>query len=292
MLSKARNTSRSKSLLFLSGLCITAASAGQTVAAHDYAQQVYDPVSVEFRASHPFRVFVDVAGRQDSRGRGIDPTDHLIRDKLHHQLPGNIVLVSDRGNADMIVRARLTDYDLAFHVTDVARRNKKYKKRRRHTPGKCGLHKRATYTRVTERGVSHADYQLTFKLRGDQSYRDVVQIQAAESYRYGKDLNALTNCGYAPSVHYPNKTVERLFAQAGGHFRDVLAREIEAESLQKLTHVLAGNIQARADQFYVRLASLKQAHQPHINSGARVYDYDDVNREPARRRLSFNWEDE
>lgn len=304
MLTTARTRESARQLL-IGGLLMTAAAGqvpGQAATAHDYSHPVPDPVSHEFRASHPFRVFVDVENRHDRgarganrrAGRGTDPADHYVRDKLHYRLPGNIVLVSDRRDADMIVRAQLMHYDLAFHITDVDRRNKKYKKKYRYTPGRCGHHKRAYYTRVTEKGVAIADYQLSFRLRGDGSYKDAVQIRAAESYRYGENLSALTNCGVAPSVHFPNKTVARLFSQADGRYRETLAREIHSESLRNLAHVLAGSIETRADQFYINLANAEHAlsHSHGPKAGVNVYDFDDVDERQGQRRLNFTWWDD
>ncbi len=267
---------------------LTASSLTAGVSAHGYVQPVADPISHEFRVSHPFKVYVDLQkGRERlSRSNGHEPADNFIRSRMRNLLPGNIVLVSNRRDADMLVRAQLTGYDLSFHITDVDRRNKKYKKRYRYTPGQCGHHKRAYYTRVTEKGVARADYQLSFRLRGEGTYQDAVHISAAESYRYGENLQALTNCGVGPSINYPNSTVARLFSQADGRYRDVLAEEIHTNGLRKLAYVLAGKVNARADQFYVALAQhhLQSANpRGYYSEGADIYDFDDVDR-PARRR--------
>lgn len=282
-----------KSATARNGLAALLVATSLTVgaSAHGVVHPVADPLSHEFRASHPFRVFVDLQKGRDrlGRGNGHEPADNYIRSRMQRLLPGNIVLVSNRRDADMLVRAQLTGYDLSFHITDVDRRNKKYKKRFRYTPGQCGFHKRAYYTRVTEKGVARADYQLSFRLRGEGAYHDAVHISAAESYRYGEDLQALTNCGVAPSVNYPNSTVARLFSQAGGHYRDVLAEEIHTNGLRKLAYVLAGKVNARADQFYVSLAQHhlpQDAPRQRYSEGADIYDFDDVDR-PARRQPAF-----
>ena len=289
---------RAKSILGTVILASTVVTSG--VVAHDYGHALPDPVSYEFRAEHPFRVFVDLTKGHDRRsGARANASDHFVQDKLRYLLPDNIVVVSKRRDADMIVRAHLTDYDLSFHVTDVDRRNKKYKKKRRYLPGRCGHHQRAYYTRVTEKGIAHAahaDYHLSFKLRGEGTYGDNIRIRSAESYRYGENLQALTNCGVAPSAHFPNSTVARLFSQAGGHYRDVLAKEIQTENLSKLSYVVAGKIKARADQFYVSLAAAHRGHDPYYKEGAAqpgIYDYDHVNKEPRyrtnSRRVEFDW---
>lgn len=274
---------------FIALLMASSLTAGAS--AHGYVQPVADPISHEFRASHPFKVYVDLQKGRERLGRnsGFEAADNYIRNRMQHLLPGNIVIVSNRRDADMLVRAQLTGYDLSFHITDVDRRNKKYKKRYRYTPGQCGYHKRAYYTRVTEKGVARADYQLSFRLRGEGSFHDAVHISASESYRYGENLQALTNCGVAPSANYPNSTVARLFSQAGGHYRDVLAEEIHTNGLRKLAYVLAGKVNARADQFYVALAQQHLEHdrpRPHYSEGADIYDFDHVDR-PARRQPAF-----
>ncbi len=270
------------------GLLLVMVAASAPTAAHDGAGYHVDPVDYEFRASHPFRVFVDLERGQTRKAYRQDANDHYIRDRLRYVLPSNIVIVSRRRDADMTVQARLTDYNLSFHVTDIARRNKKYKKRYRYTPGQCGHHKRAFYTRVTEKGVAVADYQLTYRIRGEGAYADALRVHAAESYRYGENLQALTNCGVVPSANYPNSTVARLFTQAGGHYRDTLAQEIRTEGLRNLAQLLAGKIRARADQFYVSLAARHDSFGP--SRGSAVYDYDDV--EPRRRPAYGRWQDD
>lgn len=286
-----------KSLL-ISGLLAASAAIGQSAAAHDYVVvSGPDPIDGEFRASHPFRVFVDVSKRQTPRGRRADAQDHFVRDQLHNRLPGNIVLVSNPRNADMTVRAELNDYDLTFHTVDVDRRNKKYDKKYRYAPGRCGQFKRAFYTRVTRKGVALANYQLSFRLKGEGMFTDAVQIRASESYRYGQDLSSLTNCGVAPSAHYPNKTVARLFTQAGGHYQDLVAREIHRESLENLARFLADNIAARSEQFYVALAASHTGPthgygRGHRKTDATIYDFDDFDRtQPRHRPRERDWRD-
>lgn len=293
MLNQQPHTAKQAKHLLVAAILASAAFT-PGASAHDYGHGSVDPVSYEFRADHPFRVYVDVAkGYDRRRGGRADATDHFVQDKLRYLLPDNIVVVSRRRDADMIVRAQLTDYDLSFHVTDVDRRNKKYKKKRRYLPGRCGHHQRAYYTRVTEKGVAHADYHLSFKLRGEGTYGDNIRVRSAESYRYGENLQALTNCGVAPSAHFPNSTVARLFSQAGGHYRDVLAKEIHTENLSKLSYVVAGKIKARADQFYVSLAATHKGYTPYYREGSArpdVYDYDHVNKQPRYRTNSWSVE--
>ena len=287
-----QNATKSKRTKAALAALLLASSYTAGASAYDYVQPVADPLSHEFRASHPFRVYVDLEqGRNRiGRGHGHEAADSFVRSHMQNLLPGNIVLVSRRRDADMLVRAQLTNYDLSFHITDVDRRNKKYKKRYRYTPGPCGHHKRAFYTRVTEKGVAQAGYQLSFRMRGESDYFDRVQINAADSYRYGENLQALTNCGVRPSVNYPNSTVARLFTQAGGHYRDVLAQEIQTNGLRKLAYVLAGKVRARSDQFYVSLADQYlhgQNPRGRFSDGSDIYDFDHVDR-PARRQPAFS----
>lgn len=271
---------------------ILAAGAATSASANTYAPVIVDPVSHDFRASHPFRVFVDI---RDANNRGIHSGTHsaadaYVRNRMQKLLPGNILIVNNRRNADMLVRAQLTDYDLSFHITDVDRRNKKYKKRYRYTAGQCGLHKRAFYTRITEKGVARANYHVSFRLRGEGTHKNAFQINAAESYRYGEDLQALTNCGVLPSNNYPNSTVARLFSQAGGHYRDVLAQEIQTNGLRKLAFALARQVNDRSDQFYVALAARYAdvpTHYERYSLNPRIYDFDDV--EPRSRRQPAAW---
>ena len=280
--------------LVLGSLFLSTVSLGQAASADQIRYTAGpDPIDLEFRASHPVKVFVDVAQDRrirSDRYRRTDAADHYVRDRLHYQLPPYVVLVSNRRSADMTVQAQLLDYDLSFHITDVDRRNKKYKKHYRYTGGKCGQHKRAYYSRVTEKGVALADYKLSVRLKGVAAYSDTTRIRSAESYRYGENLSALTNCGVAPAVHFPNKTVAKLFTRAGGAYRDTVAKEVRQKSLKSLSNVLAHAIRGRTEQFYAELASnyAGVAYSPgkHHRRGtdARFYDYDDVDAENYRRR--------
>lgn len=289
MLARSPNAKNTRNYL-IGSLFVTAVGLTQTAIADPYHGAVGpDPIDSEFRASHPVKVYVDVAQdrrvRRDRRSR-TDAADQYVRDRLHYRLPPYVVLVSNRRNADLAIKAQLMDYELSFHITDVDRRDKKYKKRYRYTGGKCGQHKRAYYTRVTEKGVSLADYKLSVRLKGIDSYSDTTRIRAAESYRYGEKLSALTNCGVAPAVHYPNKKVAKLFTRARGVYRDTIAHNVRKESLKKLTNVLANVIKGRSDQFYAALANQyadrAYPHGEHSDrhngrkADADVYDYDDV----------------
>ncbi len=286
----------------IGSLFVAAAGLTQTATADPYQYAAApDPIDGEFRASHPVKIFVDVSHdrrvRSHDRSR-TDSADQFVRDRLHYQLPPYVILVSNRRDADMTVKAQLMGYDLSFHTTDVDRRNKKYKKRYRYTGGVCGQHKRAFYTRVTEKGVA-LDYKLSVRLKGIDSYSDTARIRTAESYRYGEKLSALTNCGVAPSVHYPNKTVAKLFTRAGGAYRDVIAHEVRKESLKKLTYVLAGTIKGRTDQFYAALANqyadrayahTRLADRHHNRKAdAELYDYDDVDADSYWRKKRSKW---
>ena len=113
--------------LVLGSLFVSAISLAQPAAADPYQYTAGpDPIDLEFRASHPVKVFVDVAQNRRIRSDGYrraDAADHYVRDRLHYQLPPYVVLVSNRRDADMTVQAQLLDYDLSFHITDVDRRN-------------------------------------------------------------------------------------------------------------------------------------------------------------------------
>lgn len=289
----------------IGSLFVAAAGLTQAATASPYQYtDSPDPIDGQFRASNPVKVFVDVSQvrrtRSVRRGR-TDAADQYVRDRLQYQLPPYVVLVSSRRDADMTIKAQLMDYDLSFHITDVDRRNKKYKKRYRYTGGKCGQHKRAYYTRITEKGVALADYRLSVRLKGIDGYTDTARIHAAESYRYGENLSALTNCGVTPSAHYPNRTVAKLFTRADGSYRKAIAHEVRRESLQKLAYVLAGTITGRADQFYAELANryAERGHAPdryddryddrHDRRYAEEYDYDDIDAESYWRKKHSKW---
>lgn len=284
-----------KRALILGGLFVSVACLAPPASAYQFHYTAGpDPIDQDFRASHPIKVFVDVS--QDRRVRSdrhsrTDAADLYIRDRLHYQLPPYVVLVTNRRIADMTIQAQLLDYDLSFRITDVDRRDKKYKKRYRYTGGKCGHHKRAYYNRITEKAVALADYKVSVRLRGIANYADTARIQAADSYRYGENLRALTNCGVVAAVHYPNKKVAALFNRSGGVYRGTIAQEVRQKSLRNLSHVLARTIKGRTDQFYAGLAnqyadavySPGRLHSQN-HSDARIYDHDNVDAGTYPRR--------
>lgn len=302
----------------LTALALSACLAGTallavapTATAHHAPAAVYDPLDIEFRRTHPLKVFVDVQTLDRRHGRTSGPADYAVRHYLDYALPDYIVMVTERHHADMVVRADLIDYDLHFRITDIDRRNKKYKKSRRYLPGRCGYHQRGLYTRVTERGTARADFELSVTLRGVGHHSGRVHIRADESYRYGKDLVAITNCGAVPSHHAPNSTVERLLHRADGSYRPVVAQEIREEAVKKLSRVIADRVRGRAEQYYVHLAErgFEPGHQrrrpghqgystaPHgrwlAASTARpdMYDFDHVGPDGSAQEYQGEWRD-
>lgn len=256
----------------------------------------YDPIDPAFRLDHPFRVFIDVAepnspqGRRGrGRGRGNDRhvqsgADHALRSNVAAYLPAYIQIVPDRRAADMIVHAEELDRQLTFRVADEDQRRKKYSKRRRYTGGECGQFHRAFYSRIKEQGIELADYRLSVRLRGQGRYSDTVRIESRESYRYGANLRASTNCGVIPTRHFPNSAVAELFSRNPETYRPLIAREVARETAGKLAHIVADMVTARSEQFYAGLAAQYSGAGRYYASNTRgfgdVYDY-----EPATPRV-------
>lgn len=272
---------------------------GTAMADHAYHVDVVtpDPTNYEFRTGHPFKVFVDVnlggevAANRSARANHADTyTDQYTRERISHRLPPYIVLVSDSRSADMTVRATELNYQLSFRIIDVDRRNKKYKKNYRYTGGQCGLHQRAFYTRITEKGEAFADYQLLVNLKGTGRYKDTVQIRATESFRRGEALRAQTNCGIQPTVHFPNAAVAKLFARSNQENRQSTAFVVRKEATQKLANVIASTIQARSEQYYAVLAAhytavpiYRDTHYDREQTRGDIYNRDSDAVYPRRR---------
>jgi hypothetical protein len=246
-----------------------------------YASHGIDPIDIEFRKSHPLRVYVNVEA--DRNRRETDPATSYVRQYLDEALPRYVLIVNDRRSADMIVRAGELSYDLSFHVTDVDQRNKKYKKKYRYAGGKCGVHQRAFYSRIEEKGVALTDYTLSVRLRDVGSYNDTIHIRADEKFRYGENLRAQTNCGIKPTTNYPNSAVAQLFARSNPNYRQTVAFEIRKEATQKLARVIANEITNRTEQHYATLAtkySYSSAMPASFNRSrghvpANIYDHDE-----------------
>lgn len=256
----------------------------------------YDPINPAFRLDHPFRVFIDVSERSSPRSQrdrrngrhNQTGADHALRSNVAAYLPAYIQIVPDRRSADMVVRAEELDRQLTFRIADEDQRRKKYKKRRRFTGGKCGQFRRAFYSRIKEQGVELSDYRLSVRLRGQGRYSDTVRIESRESYRYGANLRASTNCGVIPTRHFPNSAVAELFSRNPETYRPLIAREVARETAGKLAHIVADMVTARSEQFYAGLAAQYNSGGRYHASSTRkhrtVYDY-----EPAAPRVKRSY---
>lgn len=286
MLSKLTTQKTTKPIALASMMLAATVAVSVPSLADPYASYAADPIDYEFRASHPFKVFVTV-DTQDRRSS--KEASYAVRDYVAGLVPSYVVLVSDRRNADMAMRADELDYRLSFHVTDVDQRRKKYKKGRKFTGGQCGIHQRAYYTRITEKGVALADYKLSTRLRGAGSYADVFSVRADDHYRHGQNLRAQTNCGLVPTTHYPNAAVQRLFSRSLDQQRQSAAFDVRQKTTAKLAHVIAEQINARSEQFYSGLAAQYSYAPARINERPYrvrpqrgVYDRD--------ADASYNWQ--
>ncbi|MBV1900242.1 MAG: hypothetical protein KUG56_01070 [Kordiimonadaceae bacterium] len=259
---------------------------------HDTYGQPYetvqtDPSNPAFREANPFRVYIAIQteaklqrnqarrGARQNHTSGYDRNDARTRQGRHsrHQartnnngfeqralrsitraLPHNIILVNSPRQADMTVRVRQQQYDMNFRIVDVDQKDKKYKKSRRYAGGPCGVHQRAFYTRVKEKGEAEAFYSLKFKLKGFDPYRNDIHIRSSEKFSYGKNLRARTNCGLRPTQQLPSKGVTKLFNRASPEYRHYVAMEIKREAAQKLGHNIARQIVSRSHQHYTALA--------------------------------------
>lgn len=278
---KKRNRTRAGLAAIFTGSALLISGGALADPAVIYVSHGVDPIDPAFRSSHPLRVYVDVdAGRNRHE---TDPSTSYVRQYLDSALPNYVVIVSDRRSADMMIRADELSYDLSFHVTDVDQRNKKYKKKYRYAGGPCGIHQRAFYSRIEERGVARTDYTLSVQLRNIDAYSHTIHIQADEKFRYGKNLRAQTNCGIRPTSAYPNSAVAELFARSNPNYRQTVAFEIRKEATQKLAKMIAGVIANRTEQHYATLATKYSysavrpvpTSRSHERMSATIYDRDD-----------------
>ncbi|MBL4838977.1 MAG: hypothetical protein JKY34_15525 [Kordiimonadaceae bacterium] len=249
-----------------------------------------DPTNPAFREANPIRVYIAIQteaelrrnhthrGTRHTHNNGYDHNDARAhqgdrsRQQAQHQhaddngfeqralrsitrtLPHNIILVGSPRHSDMTVRVRQKQYDINFRIVDVDEKDKKYKKKYRNAGGSCGLHHRAFYTRVKEKGEANAYYDLKFTLKGLQTYRNSIHVRSSEKFSYAKNLRARTNCGVGPTKQLPSKGVTKLFYQASPHYRQQVVNEIRREAADDLGRTIARKIKRRSNQHYVALA--------------------------------------
>lgn len=214
----------------------------------------FDPASYEFRASHPIRLFVDVDTRGEGRERHTTMFEARTLDKIRHNLPNYVQLVSNRRQANMVVRAQQTEYDLNFRVIDTDREDKKYKKKYRNMGGRCGHYIKAYYTEVKEKGEAYASYRVNVSTRGLGRNSNQIRLRSAENFTYGTNLMARTNCGMTPTDLYPSSGVAKLFSKASPAYRKHVANEIRQEAADDLGKVLARKVAQQADHYYADLS--------------------------------------
>lgn len=272
-------TATYKKLILAAATATAVAGAASAHHPEPHPVPVYDADSREFRSHNPLRVFIDVDTPEERRERGTTPFEARALHAADRSLPSYVQIVSNRRDADMIVRAQQTDYSLGFRVVDVDREDKKYKKRYRYVGGQCGHYIKAYYTEVKEKGEAYASYDVRVAVRGEGRQRDHLRLRSAEDFRYGKNLTARTNCGTTPTDHYPSRSVADLFAKASPAYRDQVAREIRREAADDLGRALARQIRDQADYYYTGLAvrySEAQRHdnRPYYSDSDHVDDHD------------------
>ena len=215
--------------------------------------------NADFRANHPLKLFIQTGQRGERRDRAGKRRNHSQRNILRqHQivemLPSYIVTVPSAREADLVIRVRQTDYNMNFRVIDVDQKDKKYKKDRRYLRGRCGVHHKAYYTKVKEKGEAYASYKVAVRLNGISQDRDHFTLRAAKNFSYGKNLRAATNCGLQPTQHMPSNKVAKLFSKADLGYRHYIADQIKGKTATDLSRQVAGRILVQADNFYTNLA--------------------------------------
>ena len=233
---------------------------------------IYDPHNQNFRDNHQFKVFIDVeAGRKGHS----DKLEYLTIETIADNLPYGVQLVRDPHYADLVIRARERDYDVNFRITDVDRKDKKYKKRFRYNTGYsngCGGLYRAHYRKIEERGTGYYNYGLRIRMKGYGRDRINISGRVRERYSYGADLRAqTTKCGLQPTNIYPSGKVARLFERAHPNYRRDVRRELRREAACDLGLKIAYTIKGKANHYYEDLAK-RYNRQNYEHSDYLEYD--------------------
>ncbi|MFC3050613.1 hypothetical protein [Kordiimonas pumila] len=231
---------------------IATAVTGSALAEHRYERPAtINFQDADFRAAHPFRVFIDINTREGDAALYADKT----LKQLSYSLPGTVILVNNPLYADMVIGVTQTSYDLGFRVTDTDQKDKKYKNARSNGADKCGPYQKAYYTKVEEKGEAYAGYNISFDMRGYGADITSINLRSAENFSYGTNLRASTKCGIQPVSAFPNNDVAKIFQRADPAYRDSVAAEIRAEAAHDLGRNLAVQIKGRSEQFYAMLAA-------------------------------------
>lgn len=233
---------------------------------------IYDPHDQNFRNNHQFKVFIEIEAGKKGRAEKLE---YLTIETIADNLPYGVQLVRDPHYADLVIRARERDYDVNFRITDVDRKNKKYKKRFRYNAGYsngCGGLYRAHYRKVEERGTGYYDYGISIRMKGYGRDRINISGRVREKYSYGTDLKAqTTGCGLQPTNIYPSGKVARLFERAHPSYRRDVRRELRREAACDLGLKIAYTIKGKANHYYEDLAN-RYNRQNYENSGYSEYD--------------------
>jgi len=215
--------------------------------------------NADFRANHPLKLFVQAGKKGDRHNRSHQRREHrqhnvLQQHQIAEMLPEYIIQVASAREADLVIRIRQTNYTLDFRVIDVDQKDKKYKKDRRYVGGRCGMYRRAYYTKVKEKGEAYASYKVAVRLNGISQDRDQFTLRSATNFSYGTNLRAATNCGLRSTQHMPSNKVAKLFGKANQGYRHHIAARIKDKAASDLNRQIAGRILAQADNFYADLA--------------------------------------
>ncbi len=252
----ARNTFITLSAIATSFVATLSAEA---VSDNVYYDDEYSPVpeinyrDQGFREAHPVKIYVKLAN-SSNRQKQL-PFQKRTFQKIRRHLPDYAILVHDREYADITIKASERTYDLGFKIVDIDRKDKKYKKSRRYTGGRCGKFHKAYYQKVKEKGEAYSSYNLKIRMDGYGTHREEVRLKADDSFTYGRNLRASTNCGTVNTHHFPSNSVRELFYKSSDDYRRKVAREIRIETAENLGKAIVRQLRHLSDQHYSNLAN-------------------------------------
>lgn len=221
--------------------------------------------SERFRDNHPLNVFVDIDTK--AKGRRDDRLEDITLRAVRSSLPGNIRIVSNRRDADMVIRAEERDFDVDFRIVDRDRKEKRYDKVNPRTGNQqCGPFYKVSYTEVKERAEGHAVYDIRVSMPGVGRDRERIKAEASAYNVYGENLLAHNRCGSEPTARFPGYSVVDLFGKNNPKERQRMAIEVRRETAEDLGRKLAHEIRENADDYYASL-SVRFAYESNYRDG-------------------------
>lgn len=243
--------------------------------ADDY-QAPYTESAYDDQAQHvdirPLTVWIDVEkgrsnfGKNRGKGKGKhgrrnshrgdyrqSTFETMVRSSLAQQLPAGAVMARSPYRADLRLTVVERDYEVDFRTLNIKQKDKAYKWSAREGRGPCGRLNRAIYDHVKDQAT--ANYRFGMRIDGRFNYfqRERISGYDTETFKYGRNLRAMTPCGVKPVSTFPTAKVRRRFEQADPSYTKQVRRELRADVARDVAREAAAEVYEYAPLFQDRM---------------------------------------